>query len=170
MDRSHLTRALIAACVASIIAPAFAANAYKCTAEDGSIIFSDTPCSADAKPVSSWDNQTKVDPFWCDKGIADQTIVDHCLDTWRPAFRDPRAAYAEGGRLVAHGVSGKRSIFINAYLRNGFGGINSEMLECDLTTSDEIEATGTADWMRLYRAFAGLDIDRTPHAIRICGD
>ncbi len=165
VERIGLVLFFVAAFISS---SAQGGTVYKCKGPDGGVVFSDTQCGTDATAVATFGQKKVPDPFWCSQGSAPQSLVDQCLDAWRPGLRDPRAGYADGGLLVTHGRTGKRSIFVDGHARNGFGGFNGILMECDLSGDDAIDQVGTAEWVKLYGAFSRLDIDRTPHDVRVC--
>lgn len=164
-ERVGLLLAVIAALICS---SAHAGTVYKCKGTDGGVVFSDTPCGTDAKAVATFGQKKVPDAFWCAQGSAPQSLVDQCLDAWRPGLRDPRAAYADGGVLVTHGRTGKRSIFVDGHARNGFGGFNGMLMECDISGDGAIDQVGTGEWVNLYMAFSRLNVDRESHDIRVC--
>lgn len=150
---------------------------YKCKDSAGAISFSDRPCTSGAELVKTTqlpsDRRTAAvaeDPKWCDEGPAPDALVAACLDAWRPSLRDPRGAYAEGGRLTRNKKNGDLDVFVNGYAKNGFGGTNAIEMQCKRTAENEIDAAGTESWVRLYLAFSRLDVKPSPHPVESCSE
>ncbi|MDC8011687.1 DUF4124 domain-containing protein [Tahibacter soli] len=153
--------------------------AYKCKDAAGAISFSDRPCPSGADLVKktalpsdggrgSASSVTGDDPRWCDEGVAPADLVNACLDAWRPSLRDPRGAYAEGGRLTRNQKNGDLDVFVNGYAKNGFGGTNALEMQCKRTPENALETSGTESWIKLYLAFSQLNVKPSPHVVEQC--
>ena len=149
--------------IASFACSASAANAYKCVKPDGSTIFSDSPCGANAKSVAIAPSR-KAPPsetIWCREGAAPTELVERCVDAWRPTLRDPRSAYADTGTLVHPKDSpASRQVFVDGHAKNGFGGMNALPMRCAVEANGEhVDAEGTRFWLGLA---SGVDPAKLP--------
>lgn len=163
MHKSHLPALFL---ISSLFcAPASSADVYKCKSKDGATTFSDTPCSDRAEAVklrNSGPTTSNREPVvWCADGPAPTDLVQACVDQWRPRLRDPRAAYADSGQLVHELKSGAQQVFVDGHAKNGFGGMNSMLMQCGVKDG-VLDAAATKIWFDLDDIKGNTPRDKFP--------
>lgn len=136
-----------------------AAPTYKCKDAAGAVTFSDRPCGGNAEVVKiRRDVSRSAEQEWCDQGPAPAELVARCVDAWRPAMRDPRGAYADGGVLVRGKNSPARAVIVDGYAKNGYGGTNAVTMWCGLASGDALDSEKTGEWVKAWQALDAAGI------------
>lgn len=150
-----------------LVSPMANAAIYKCTA-GGKTNFQDRPCesSNDQKIIEKPAEKRTAASQGGHKRVLltetpDKTLIDACLDIFRPKLRDPRGAYADGGvfqQVSLEGDASKppwREVVVSGRATNGYGGYVAKNFHCIVDSENKIDAKGT----EMYQALFTLGID-----------
>lgn len=126
-----------------------AQKVYKCVDESGTVAFSQSPCSANAK-VETVDGRSPREKasdskkIWKLAGRANIQSARQCLQAWRPRLKDP-----DSGRLASDNSPGilvrspLRTVVVSeGRARNGFGGMSVQYFVCDIDANGDVIGDG----------------------------
>lgn len=141
-----------------------AAKVFRCTQNDGSVVYSNIACDAEAEPVKFRDSKPRQHPAstreqepYC--RLPDEASLDlanACLDIYRPQLLGSREAYVVSAALAER--EDLRRIVLNARTTNRMGAFIELDISCAVTAGNQIDNEATSELIELWSAFQTLNV------------